>query len=125
MKTYQHQIENAAHRVFYALGEGQDKLAYQMAFIAYLEEDGLSIHNDKINSKFYDKIQIPKFKPDLCINQEVVIQLINKEKFKIEEEWEFVNYLTNLRLEVGYIINFKFGTDIKIKYRRDRIIIIN
>lgn len=125
MNTYKHQIESAAHNVFYSLGRGQDKLAYQSAFMCSLQEKGLSIMNDKIYPIYYEDTKVINYKPDLCINEQVIIQIMNKDILKTEEELKFTNHLTKLRLEVGYIINFGMKIQVRIKYRSDKVIPLN
>jgi GxxExxY protein len=125
MKTYQHQIENAAYDVFRSLGRGQDKIAYQNAFMHSLQEKGVSIMNDKTYPVFYESFEVNDFKPDFCINQQVVIQIMNNDILKTEEELKFTNHLTKLHLEVGYIINFGMKIQVRIKYRSDRVFTLN
>jgi len=125
MRTYQQQIENAAHNVFHTLGRGHDKLAYQSAFMFSLEQQGLPINDDKTYPIFYNKFEVTNFKPDFCIDEEVIVQVMNKEILKEEEELKFINHLTKLRLEIGYIINFGMKIQVRIKYRRDKVIPIH
>ncbi len=125
MRTYKHQIENAAYNVFHSLGRGHDKAAYQNAFMNSIQEQGLMIGDDSIYPVFYNKIKIINYKPDFCINEKVIIQVMNNDILKDIEEVKFTNHLTKLRLEVGYIINFGMNIQVRIKYRRDKVIPIN
>lgn len=125
MKTYKNQIENAAQNVFRSLGRGQAKSAYQTAIMCSLQEQGLSIIDDKTCSIYYEKMKLINYEPDLFINEHVIVQVMNKDILKIEEELKFTNQLTKLHLEIGYIINFGLRIQVRTKYRRDKVIPIH
>lgn len=125
MKTYKTQIENAAHYVYGDLGQGWEKATYQTAFVDFLQNQGLPIMCDKVFPIYYQKKKVIDFKLDICINEKVVIKVMNKDAVKVDEELQFVNYLTRLHLEVGYIINFGSRIQVRIKYRGDKRRLMN
>lgn len=121
MNTYKHQIEAATHEVFRQLGQGLGQAAYHKAFVNELINKGLSVTTGKSFNIFFSNQIVDKYVADICIEGNIVIQIMAAETVKEVEETKLTNHLTRLKLEFGYLINFGQIAEVKHKFRMDRV----
>jgi GxxExxY protein len=121
MNTYKHQIEAAAYVVSWQLGQGLGKADYHKAFVNELINNGLSITISKSFNIFSSNVIVGNYVADICIGENIVVQVMAVEILKEIEEAKLTNYLTRLQFEFGYLINFGQTTEVRHKFRKDRV----
>lgn len=121
MNTYKHQIESATHEVFRQLGQGLGQTAYTKAFVNELINKGLTVTTGKSFNIFFSNQIVEKYVADICIEGNIVIQIMAAETVKEVEEMKLTNHLTRLKFEFGYLINFGQTAEVKHKFRMDRV----
>jgi GxxExxY protein len=121
INTYKHQIEAATYAVFRQLGQGLGQAVYHKAFVNELINKGLAITTGKSFNIFYSNVVIDSFVADICIGENIIVQIMAVEELKAVEETKLTNHLTRLKLDFGYLINFGQTADIKHKFRMDRV----
>jgi GxxExxY protein len=121
INTYKHQVEAATYTVFRQLGQGLGKADYHKAFVNELINSGLSITTSKSFNIFSSNVIIGNYVADICIGENIVVQVMAAETLREIEEANLTNYLTRLKLDFGYLINFGQTAAVKHKFRRDRV----
>jgi GxxExxY protein len=122
INTYKHQIEAATYEVFHQLGRGLNKAIYHKAFTDALISKGLAVTTGKIFKIKCADIFVGDYIADVCINENIVIQVMAAIELKAIEETKLTNHLTMMKLEFGYLINFGQTAEVKGKFRMDRLI---
>lgn len=121
INTYRHQIEAAAYAVFCQLGQGLGKADYHKALVNELINNGLAVTTSKSFNIFSSNVVVGNYVADICIGENIVIQVMAAETLKEVEEAKLTNYLTRLQLESGYLINFGEIPEVRHKFKKDRL----
>ena len=113
-----HKIIGASYRVFNTLGFGFLESVYKKAMVIELSKKGLKVETEKPLKVHYDNQIVGEFYADLCISDEIIVELKSVENLSKAHEVQLVNYLSGLQKEIGLLINFGVsGVQVKRKYR--------
>ena len=114
-----HRIIGAAYKVFNTLGFGFLESVYKKAMVIELSKNGLKVETEKPLKVHYDDQIVGEFYVDLCISDEIIVELKSVENLTKAHEVQLVNYLNGRKKEIDLLINFgPSGVEVKHKYRR-------
>jgi GxxExxY protein len=99
-------ILKAFYTVYNELGPGFLESVYEKAMILVLSESKLKIESQKQLSVFFRNTIIGEFKPDLIVNERVIVELKAVKTIIPEHEAQLINYLKVTKIEVGLLLNF-------------------
>jgi len=99
-------ILNAFYTVYNELGAGFLESVYEKAIALVLKESELKIESQKQLSVYFRNTIIGEFKPDLIINNCVIVELKAVKAIVPEHEAQLINYLKATGVEVGLLLNF-------------------
>ena len=71
-----------------------------------MKKQGLNIHQQKHIKVFYDLEEVGEYFADICVEDEVVLELKAAERIREEHECQLINYLKATEMEVGLLLNF-------------------
>jgi len=104
-----YKIRGCIFTVYNSLGYGHKESVYQKALELELTENNLNYFSQKIFQVDYKNIKVGIYKPDLIIENKILIEIkateYNTEKF----EQQVINYLKATPYKLGLLINF--GTE--------------
>ena len=100
-------IIGAAIAVHSALGPGLLEAAYEAALCIELEELGLAFRRQPTIPATYKGRSIGDYRPDLIVEDQVVVELKSVERFEPVFEAIVLTYLRVTGKEVGLFLNFK------------------
>jgi GxxExxY protein len=107
-------IIKAFYSVYNNLGYGFLEKVYENALKIELENQGLTVENQKPIKVYYYNDIIGEYYADLLVDQKVILELKAAKSISEEHECQLVNYLKATNIEVGLLLNF--GT--KPEFRR-------
>lgn len=109
-------LMGAAFEVYNELGYGMAEEIYQ----ASLEVE-LGLRNIRFTAQaeldvfFKGSLLTPKYRPDLMVFSEIVVELKSVKELCSEHEAQLFNYMRIARKRVGYLINFGRKNDLEWK----------
>ena len=113
-----HKIIGCAYKVFNTLGFGFLESVYKKAMIIELSKDEFRVEEEKLLQVYYDGQVVGNFFVDIFVNDAVAIELKSVQSLLKEHEVQLVNYLNELKKEIGLLINFgPSGVQVKRKFR--------
>ena len=114
-----HQIIGCAYQVYNKLGFGFLESVYQKAMLIELENNKLKAESEKPLKVYYNGHVVGDFYVDICVEDEIIVELKSVENLSKSHEVQLVNYLNGLQKEIGLLINFgPTGVEAKRKYRQ-------
>jgi len=99
-------ILKAFYTVYNELGTGFLESVYEKAIALVLKESELKVDSQKQLSVYFRNSIIGEFKPDLIINNCVIVELKAVKAIVPEHEAQLINYLKATEVEVGLLLNF-------------------
>lgn len=112
-----HQIIGAAFKVHQTLGPGFLEKIYENALRIELEKCGLCVRQQQPIKVCYEGQIIGDYFADLCINEDLIIEIKAVQGLGREHEVQLVNYLTATGINHGLLINFGPSVQVKRKFR--------
>ena len=107
----------AAFEVYNEMGNGYGEDIYQEALEIELTDRGISFHSQVELAVHYKKRPLRrKFRPDLMVADDMVIELKAVSAITSEHEAQLLNYLKATGKPVGYLVNF--GSREKLEWKR-------
>jgi GxxExxY protein len=92
--------------VYNELGHGFLELIYKRALTIALEDRGLQVESDyRVTAHFRGRV-LGEFRPDLVVNQLIIIELKAVRCLERAHEAQVLNYLRAGILEIGLLMNF-------------------
>jgi len=108
------EIIGGAMEVLNALRPGLHEKLYENALVIELVERGLRLDQQSSFSVHYKDRFVGKLKPDLIVEEKVIVETKVVEAFTSDHIAQVLGYLAITNLEVGLLLNFKFAElDIK------------
>ncbi|MBL7095371.1 GxxExxY protein [candidate division KSB1 bacterium] len=105
-KEITEKIIGAFYNVYNELGKGFLESVYENALKIELELANLKVSSqENINVK-YKGIIVGEFRPDIIVNDSVIIELKAISTLRKEHEAQILNYLKATEIEVGILLNF-------------------
>jgi GxxExxY protein len=95
-----------AIEVHAALGPGLLEAPYQAAMQIALTSAGNKVEREKSFPALFRGLEIGHYRPDLIVNNEVVVEIKSVERYDPVSLAQMLTYLRVTRLQVGLIINF-------------------
>ena len=105
-KDITEKIINAFYTVYNELGRGFLESVYENAITIELELINLKVEKQKKIDVHYKGSIVGEFRPDLIVNDSVIIELKAISKLRPEHETQLLNYLKATKIEVGLLLNF-------------------
>ena len=105
-KDFTEKIINAFYTVYNELGRGFLESVYENAMIIELELRNLKVEKQKKIDVHYKESIIGEFRPDIIVNDSIIIELKAISKLRPEHEAQILNYLKATKIEVGLLLNF-------------------
>lgn len=107
----------AAFEVYNELGSGFTEDVYQEALEAELLARGIAfLAQLELSIQYKGKPLRRKFKPDLLVSGEIIVELKAVSAFTPDHEAQLLNYLKATGKPVGYLVNF--GCREKLEWKR-------
>jgi len=117
LKQEGYDLMGAAFEVYNELGYGMAEDIYQSALEIELtiRQIGFSAQA-QLDVYFKDRLLNVKYRPDLLVFDEIVVELKALKELCSDHEAQLFNYMRIARKRVGYLINF--GTKHKLEWKR-------
>lgn len=110
-------VIGAAMEVHKELGAGFLEYVYEEALSYELKLRKVSFGRQKDINIYYKDLLIPKkYKPDLLVEDKVIVEIKATQGLTSVDEAQLLNYLKATRLRVGLLLNFGKGS-LQIKRR--------
>ncbi|QDT61128.1 hypothetical protein SV7mr_36590 [Stieleria bergensis] len=107
LKQQGYDLMGAAFEVYNVLGYGMAEQIYQAALEVELRLRGIPfIAQAELEVFFKGHLLPPKYRPDLVVFGEVVVEIKALKELCTDHEAQLFNYLRITRKQVGYLINF-------------------
>ena len=107
----------AAFEVYNDMGNGYTEDVYQEALELELAEQKISFHAQaELTIHYKGKPLRKKFRPDLIVSENLVVELKATSALTSEHEAQLLNYLKATGKPVGYLVNF--GNREKLEWKR-------
>ena len=101
------QIIGAALEVHREMGSGFLEYVYEEALCYELELRNVNFERQKELDIFYKDLLIPrKYKPDLLVDEKVIVEIKAISGLTQNDEAQLLNYLKATKLRVGSLLNF-------------------
>ena len=104
------EITDAILRAFFdvydELGVGFLESVYEGALATVLEERGMTVRRQPSLDVFFHGRRIGEFRPDLIVNDTVIVELKTVRQVMPVHEAQLINYLRASTVEVGLLLNF-------------------
>ena len=95
-----------SYKVYNTLGYGFLESVYENALSIELKRAGFKIQRQIPIKVFYEGELVGRFKPDIIVNDEIILELKSVQTIIKEFEVQLVNYLTATGKPVGLVLNF-------------------
>ena len=106
-KDLTHEIIGAAMEVHRELGSGFLEYVYEEALCYELNLREIYFESQKELDIYYKDLLIPKkYKPDLMVENKVIVELKATSGLTEIEEAQLLNYLKATKLRIGLLLNF-------------------
>jgi GxxExxY protein len=112
-----HTVIGCAYKVHNVLGFGFLEKVYENALKLELRKQGLFVRQQPKLPVFYEDQQVGLYFPDLCIDDQLIIEIKAVLTLAPEHEMKLVHYLTATGIDNGLLINFGSRVQIKRRFR--------
>ena len=109
------EIISAFYEVHKVLGFGFLEQVYQNALYKELIRRNLKCECQKELNVYYKNEIVGTYRPDIIVEDKVILELKAVSKLRPEHEWQLVNYLKGTGLKVGLLLNFGLSAEMKRK----------
>jgi GxxExxY protein len=100
-------LMGAAFEVYNELGYGMSEEIYQSALEVELSLRGIAFTAQAELDVFFKRhLLTPKYRPDLLVFSEIVVELKALKELCSDHEAQLFNYMRIARKQIGYLINF-------------------
>ena len=99
-------IIGCAQTVHGALGPGFPEEVYHRALAHELTKAKLPFESERLVEVFYDGVLCGEFRPDLVVDDKVIVELKAVESMSEQHLSQTISYLKATGLKVGLILNF-------------------
>lgn len=99
-------IIDVAIEVQRELGVGFLERGYENSLLVALQQDGLSVEQQKHLDVYFRGHQVGEYIADLVVERKVILEIKAVETLAKTHYAQLINYLKASGIEVGYVINF-------------------
>lgn len=96
----------AAYRVYNKMGFGFLESVYEKCLLIELRKDGLRAESQRPVIVKYENEVVGEFKPDILVEDTIILELKSIRQITQAHEVQLVNYLVATDKPVGLILNF-------------------
>ncbi len=115
-----HTIVQCIYNVRGVLKQGFLESVYQRALLVELADYGLAAESEKVVPVFYKGKAVGSFRPDIIVENQVVIEIKAVDSLNVSHELQLVNYLTATGIENGILVNFGESFKVMRKFKTYR-----
>ncbi|WP_232369825.1 MULTISPECIES: GxxExxY protein [Prevotella] len=117
-----HHIIGRAFEVYNEYGGGNLESAYECAFAYLLKQDGFLVEEQKDVPLYFKDVRLNKtYRIDLCLNNQIIIELKAVDNLHEEHRAQLFHYLRMTHCPIGLLINFSLKDGVKFeKYVYDK-----
>jgi GxxExxY protein len=105
-KDLTEKIIGISYKVYNTLGFGFVESVYENALAIEFKRAGFKIERQIPINVYYEGELVGKFKPDIIVNDVIILELKSVQAIVKEFEVQLVNYLTATGKPVGLVLNF-------------------
>jgi GxxExxY protein len=105
-KDITEKIIGAAFEVYNVLGYGFLERVYQRSMQVELQAQGYKVLIDPEVHVLYKQVEVGFYKPDLWVNDVVIVEIKVAKSYVADDEPQLLNELKATRMKVGLLINF-------------------
>jgi len=99
-------IVNSAFKVHTVMGYGFLEKVYENCMRIELNKSNLKVIQQSEVTVYYEGEVVGDYRPDLFINDKVIVELKAEKEYNKGHEAQLLNYLKATKIKVGYLINF-------------------
>lgn len=99
-------VIGAFYDVYNALGYGFLEKVYESALKLELEIHGLKVESQRPIKVLYKGAIVGEYFADLCVEDNVIVELKATEGIRVEHEMQLFHYLKATQKEIGLLLNF-------------------
>lgn len=99
-------IIKAFYKVYNRLGYGFLEKVYQNAFLIELSRQGFEVESQYPIKVYYSEKPVGEYYADIIVDKSIVIENKAMESLREEHEYQLINYLKAIEIEVGLLFNF-------------------
>ena len=110
-------IIGCAYKVHNVLGPGFLERVYENALKVELDKHGIDARQQIKLPVWYEGQPVGVFYPDLCIEQQLIIEVKAVQSLLPEHEIQLIHYLAATGIDNGLLINFSSSVQIRRKFR--------
>ncbi len=114
-------ILKAFYNVYNTLGYGFLEKVYENALLIELRKMGLFCISQEQIKVYYENEQVGFYIADIIVNSSVIIEVKAVESLCEEHEFQLINYLKAMEIEVGLLLNFGKTPQFKRKVFQNKI----
>jgi GxxExxY protein len=108
-------ILKSYYKVYNNLGYGFLEKVYENALLYELRNHGLNCEKQKPIKVYYEQIQVGEYYADIIVNECIILELKAAESIAEEHEFQLINYLKAIEIEIGLLLNFGKNPEFKRK----------
>lgn len=101
-----YKLQGCFYTVYNTLGFGHKELIYQRALEEELTKNEISHIREKPLPLFYNSKKIGEYRPDLVINDKIIVEIKALEFLPKKLITQLVYYLKGTEYKLGYLVNF-------------------
>ena len=107
-------IQGACFTIYKKFRNTQKESIYQNSLMEELRSKGLKVEKEKQLPVFHLGKKVGIYRPDLLINEQIIIELKARPFFDKTDIQQFWYYLKNSEYRLGYLINFGETDGVKL-----------
>ena len=108
-------IIEAFYAVYNKLGYGFLEKVYENSMLIELKKRELDVIAQFPIDVFYDNEKVGHYVADLIVENKVIVEIKATRGLAVEHEWQLINYLKAMQIEVGLLMNFGEEPEFKRK----------
>ena len=113
------QVIGLAMKIHRVLGPGFLEEVYRRALVVELDAAGIAYKVEHPLSVYYENMVVGNYRADFFIEECLMIEIKAVQSLVMAHEIQLVNYLTAVRQDSGFLLNFgSEELEFKRKYRR-------
>jgi GxxExxY protein len=110
-------IRGACYAIYKKFRNTQKESIYQNSLLLELRSKGLDVVKEKQLPIYHLETKVGIYRPDLLVNEAIIIELKAKPFLHKDDVKQFWYYLKNSEFKLGFLINFGESDGVKIVRR--------
>lgn len=105
-KELTYKLQGCFFSVYNALGFGHKETVYQKAPEIELKKNQIVFEPQKILNIYYNKERVGNYRPDLVIDNKIIVEIKAVDFVPKDYEKQLLYYLKGTEYKLGYLVNF-------------------